>query len=62
MKVRPKAPCLNCQNRKIGCHDICEKYQIYRREQDDFNLFYNAEKNFERVMDHKDFIRRRRCK
>lgn len=32
-----KAPCLNCTDRKVGCHSICEKYKVYREYKDKEN-------------------------
>jgi hypothetical protein len=29
MDVHFEAPCLNCQDRHIGCHGKCEKYLKY---------------------------------
>lgn len=29
MDVHFEAPCLNCQDRQIGCHGKCEKYLKY---------------------------------
>lgn len=55
----PKAPCLNCPNRYIGCHDVCEKYLVYRKEQDSYLKKRNHERSFERIMDIRDFRRRR---
>ncbi len=28
---QPKAPCLNCEIRHLGCHITCEKYQEFDR-------------------------------
>ena len=27
-----KAPCQACEDRVVGCHSICEKYDSYRKE------------------------------
>ena len=27
-----KVPCQDCEDRVIGCHSICEKYDSYRKE------------------------------
>lgn len=32
-----KGPCLNCIDRKVGCHSICEKYKVYREYKDKEN-------------------------
>lgn len=31
------APCMNCQDRVLGCHSKCEKYKIFRAELDEIN-------------------------
>lgn len=35
--MKPKAPCLNCPNRKTLCHSKCEKYKAFRSEMDKIN-------------------------
>lgn len=27
-----KAPCKDCEDREIGCHEKCDRYQAYRQE------------------------------
>lgn len=27
----PKSPCLNCPDRKVGCHIVCDKYIKYSK-------------------------------
>ena len=34
---KPKAPCLNCEKREVGCHAICEKYQEFFEAQIRYN-------------------------
>lgn len=29
---QPKAPCLNCEDRQVGCHIICDKYIKFNHE------------------------------
>lgn len=29
---QPKAPCLNCGDRCVGCHIVCDKYIKYQHE------------------------------
>lgn len=31
---RDKFPCRNCTERKLGCHDSCERYQAAKRDAD----------------------------
>lgn len=48
---KPKAPCFNCTNRKIGCHDMCKLYLTYH-----YNLAeYNAEIRHQKELDN-DYI------
>lgn len=28
----PKAPCLGCEDRFVGCHSLCDKYIKYNHE------------------------------
>lgn len=28
--MKPQSPCLECEEREIGCHAQCEKYAEYR--------------------------------
>lgn len=32
-----KAPCLNCENRFLGCHSSCNNYQSFRKQLDIIN-------------------------
>ena len=27
--VKPLAPCMDCSDRHIGCHGICDRYKAY---------------------------------
>lgn len=45
--MKPKAPCLNCEDRNPGCHSRCEKYISYREKQ----IEYNKLKAKERMID-----------
>lgn len=31
------APCKDCEERELGCHDRCEKYQTFREARKEFN-------------------------
>lgn len=35
--MKLKAPCLNCPDRKEGCHSKCKKYIQFRKELDIIN-------------------------
>ena len=56
----PTAPCLNCPDRYLGCHDTCQKYLTYRKEQDIVNTKRSKERRFEKEMDDYEKRRRRR--
>ena len=30
MPKSSKSPCMDCKERSIGCHDRCEKYQLWK--------------------------------
>lgn len=32
---KPKAPCKECTNRYLGCHDKCTNYKEYKKSEDD---------------------------
>lgn len=34
---KPEVPCLNCNNRQLGCHDNCIEYDSYRVLQEEYN-------------------------
>ena len=27
--VKPTAPCMDCSDRNIGCHSMCDRYKAY---------------------------------
>lgn len=33
---QPKAPCLGCNERFLGCHSLCDKYIKFKRESEIF--------------------------
>lgn len=33
-----KSPCLNCENRFVGCHSNCSGYQSFRQKLDVVNM------------------------
>ena len=41
---KPEAPCLKCEERKIGCHSICKRYIDYTVEQKRFREHVSAQK------------------
>ena len=39
-------PCLNCQDRVLGCHSTCREYLEFRRERDELLEKKQKEKSF----------------
>jgi hypothetical protein len=37
------APCLNCENRKVGCHSTCEEYIKFDKERKEIRAKMFAE-------------------
>lgn len=46
--MKPKAPCLKCEERHPNCHSTCEKYVSYRKDLDKYNLLKQKEKAINR--------------
>lgn len=46
------APCYNCDERYIGCHDSCEKYREYKSKVGEIN---------QKKREHNDFIIYKKC-
>lgn len=44
--MQPIAPCKDCQEKELGCHDRCEKYQAFRTERKEFNSQMTALSNY----------------
>ena len=44
VRIRPEAPCQECKERVLGCHDHCDKYMDFRKRQDDYNAYIRFEK------------------
>lgn len=40
-------PCLNCEERVVGCHSNCESYKNFRTAMDDKNKSLRDSKHFE---------------
>ena len=43
----PQAPCLFCDDKKVGCHINCEKYNNFKIEHNNWNRTIQIEKNKE---------------
>ena len=41
---KPKAPCKNCAERSVRCHETCKRYLTYRKKQDEYNKAVRNEK------------------
>lgn len=48
---RPTSPCKECEEREVGCHGRCEKYQAYRSELDKVTQVIREQKEAEAVTD-----------
>ena len=35
--MKPTPPCLDCPDRQIGCHAVCEAYKAFRSALDGYN-------------------------
>lgn len=35
--MKPKPPCLNCDERILGCHSECDLYHTFRRSLEEYN-------------------------
>lgn len=46
--MRYTPPCKGCEDRIIGCHAVCEKYQDFRKKLDDLKqiVFKGKEQDF----------------
>ena len=40
----PASPCLGCENREIGCHGSCERYQAWRQDLSERTAAENKER------------------
>lgn len=38
-----KQPCLNCTDRKLGCHGACERYQEFQKKNEEAKAKERAE-------------------
>ena len=43
--IKPNSPCLNCKDRKIGCHVDCEGYKDYEEALDKYHRLVNKNKD-----------------
>lgn len=41
LKTNIKNPCYKCEDREIGCHSTCEKYNEWKKEHE---ILYEAER------------------
>ena len=62
---RPESPCLDCEDRREGCHAVCERYKDYTEELAEYNAEVKANRLREYVgsiTDRTRFGRKRRKK
>ena len=45
--ITPNAPCRGCEDRYLGCHDKCEKYQEDKRLSEEASRRVAEKKKFE---------------
>lgn len=53
--IVPGSPCLDCEERRIGCHGdgVCRKYMDYRKKVDRANAEYRKEQDGRVMLDTK---------
>lgn len=44
-----KAPCLNCKNRKVGCHTSCESYLSFHKKNEERKTILSKESEARRA-------------
>jgi hypothetical protein len=49
IEVKPKAPCLKCEDRNPGCHSRCEKYIDYKKKQFEYNQLKAKERMIDNI-------------
>lgn len=49
--TRPKAPCENCPDRRVGCHGTCEKYIAFQTAQLERTEKRRADKELQYLLD-----------
>ena len=47
----PSAPCKNCQDRKLHCHDRCEKYLAFKKDHAEYVRLIRNQKQSEYDLD-----------
>lgn len=55
-----QSPCINCPDRKVGCHTDCEKYIAFRAENERLKAELLASKKKTQVIDGHDHENHRR--
>lgn len=48
--VKRMSPCYKCEDRFVGCHDKCEKYQVWSGE------MREAKQNYAIAIDEKNYV------
>lgn len=49
MNFLGKAPCMNCEDRQLGCHSICQKYKDWKENLEKMKRGENTKKEFNNV-------------
>lgn len=55
---KPESPCLNCPDRKVGCHGICDRFKAFRSAWDVWNDGLKKEAEAETV--YGEFVKKSR--
>ena len=55
-------PCLNCENRKMGCHSSCKKYAEFKRNIDEKKKLVRSQKEEQNIFINYVFEAKERCK
>ncbi len=54
----PKAACIDCETRKLGCHGKCEKYKEFKDELDRIREAKRMETDFLVLQREMSYVRR----
>ena len=51
--MKPLAPCKDCDERYLGCHDSCKKYIEFKKKNDEFNTKRHKERMLDKIASEK---------
>ena len=55
---KPESKCLDCKDRKAGCHSACEKYKEYRHQVDLYHKYLKEVRSNDWIADYRPWMRR----